>query len=265
MVHTKNTARKQHLGLPKARFPAVPTGRSERDLHYKVELQLPSEDTDWTTLTPTLMGTESPEVGRAIEWINAEHDNSPPQTIDEVCALVQDLRAHPPTPPPVKDPVMQADCELPATTTLPTPTLVVETVAETVHPPLILARRATATPAQGVPHPPTIATKCPSKEYHANEEVKQRPKWPKALSALREIRKLQEEVEPILPWQPFVRLIHELLFARGPYRIQRQAIQALRAAAEAYIVEVLGGGNLACMHRDRCTLAPKDIQLFHRL
>ena len=134
-----------------------------------------------------------------------------------------------------------------------------ETVTETVHPPLILARRAMATPVRGVPHPPTIATMCPRKDYHANEEVRQKPKWPKALSALREIRKLQEEVEPIFPWQPFVRLIHKLLFTRGPYRIQHKAIQALRTAAEAYIMEVLGGGNLACMHRDRCTLTPKDI------
>ena len=102
MACTKNTARKQHLGLPKARFPAVPTGQSERDLHYKAQLQLPSEDADWTTLMPTLMGTESPEVGRAIERINAEHANSPPQTINEVCALVQDLQANPPTPPQSK-------------------------------------------------------------------------------------------------------------------------------------------------------------------
>ena len=193
-----------------------------------------------------------------MDRINEEHANSPPQTINEVCDLVQDLRAHPPTSP-VKDPVIQVDCELPATTTLPTPTLFMETVTETVRPPLLLARRATATPAQGVPHPPTIATKCLRKEYRANEEVRQKPKRPKALSALGEIQKLQEEVEPILPWLPFVRLIHELLFTKGPYRIQRQAIQALRAAAEAYIVEVLGGGNLACMHRDRCTLIPKDI------
>ena len=98
-----------------------------------------------------------------------------------------------------------------------------------------------------------------------NEEVRRKPKRPKALSALREIHKLQEEVEPILPWLPFVRLIHKLLFTREPYRIQCQAIQALRAAAEAYIFEVLGGGNLACMHRDRCTLTPKDIRWFHRL
>ena len=210
---------------------------------------------------PTFTGTESLEVGRAVERINEEHANSPPQTIDEVCALVQDLCVHPPTSP-VEDP---ENCEPPAAIVSSTHTLHMETVAETVHPPLLLARRAMATPARGVPNPPTITTKCPRKDCHVNEEVRQKPKRPKALSALREIRKLQEEVEPILPWLPFVRLIHKLLFTRGPYRIQCQAIQALRIAAEAYIVEVLGGGNLAFMHRDRCTLAPKDIRLFRRL
>ena len=143
MVHTKNTARKQHFGLPKARFPVVPIGHSERDLHYQAQLQLPSEDADWTTLMPTLMGTESPEVGRAVDRINEEHANSPPQTIDEVCDLVQDLCVHPPISP-VKDP---ENCELPAAIVSSTPTLHTETVAETVCPPLLLARRATATPA----------------------------------------------------------------------------------------------------------------------
>ena len=113
-----------------------------------------------------------------------------------------------------------------------------------------------------MPNPPTVATKCPRKDYHVGEEVRRKPRRPKALSALREIRKLQEEVEPILPWLTFVRLILELLFARGLYRSNCQAIKALRLAAEAYIVEVFGGRNLACMHRDRCTLAPKDIRLF---
>ena len=150
MVRTKNTARKQHLGLPKARFPAVPTGHSERDLHYRTQLQLPSDDADWTSLTPTLTGTESPEVGRAVDRINEEHANSPPQSIVEVCAPVQDLQAHPPTSP-VKD---LENCEPPAAVVSSTPTLHMETVAETVHPPLILARRATATPVRGVPHPP---------------------------------------------------------------------------------------------------------------
>ena len=136
MVCTKNTARKQHFGLPKARFPMVPTGCSERELHYQAQLQLPSEadEVDWTNLTRTLTGTESPEVGRVVDWINKEHANSPPQTINEVCDLVQDLQAHPPTSP-VEDLVTQSDCELPnlpsdepvATTSSP-PTLYTETV-----------------------------------------------------------------------------------------------------------------------------------------
>ena len=275
MVYTKNTARKQHFGLPKARYPVVPTSHSERDLHYHTQLQLPSEadEVDWTNLTPTLTGTESPEAGTVVEPINEEHANSPPQTISEVCDLVQDLQVRPPTAP-VKDPVTQSDCELPnlpsgapVAITLSPPTLYMETVAETVQPHLLLARRATATsaPARGVPNPLTAATKCPRENHHVSEESRRKPKSPKALSALREIRKLQEEVEPILPWLPFVRLVHKLLFNRGPYRVQRQAIQALQVAAEAYIIEVLGGGNLACMHRDQCTLAPKDIRLFRRL
>ena len=228
MVHTKNTARKQHFGLPKARFPVVPTSHSERDLHYQAQPQLPSEvdEVNWTNLTLTLTGTESPEVGRVVEQINEEHANSPPQTISEVCDLVQDLRAHPPTSP-VEDPVTQFDCELSnlpsdelVATTLSPPTLYTETVAETVLPPLLLAQRATATPAsaRAVPNPPTIATKCPRKNHCVSEEMRRKPERPKALSALREIRKLQEEVEPILPWLPFVRLVHELLFYRRPYR-----------------------------------------------
>ena len=92
--------------------------------------------------------------------------------------------------------------------------------------------------------------------------MRRKAKKPKTLSALKEIRKFQTEVEPILPWLPFVRVIHELLFEQGPYRIRKEAIKALRVAGEQYLLEVLGGGNLACMHRDRCTLVPNDICLF---
>ena len=78
--------------------------------------------------------------------------------------------------------------------------------------------------------------------------MRRKAKKPKALSALKEIKKYQTEVEPILPWQPFVRVIHELLFEQGPYRIRKEAIKALRIAGEQYLLEVLGGGSLTCMH-----------------
>ena len=153
MVCTKNTTRKQHLGLPKARFSTVPTGRSERDLHYKAQLQLPSDDADWTSLTPMLTGTKSSEVGRAVDRINVEQANSPPQTIDEFCALVQDLWAHPPTPPS-QGSSHASGLQAASHDYTTNSHLFMETVAETVHPPLILAKTATAIPARGVPHSP---------------------------------------------------------------------------------------------------------------
>ena len=67
---------------------------------------------------------------------------------------MQDLRACPPTSP----------VEEPAVTTLPPPTLYTETVAETVCSPLLLAWRATATPARGVPKPPHCCNQVPQEE-----------------------------------------------------------------------------------------------------
>ena len=106
---------------------------------------------------------------------------------------------------------------------------------------------------EGLPQPPlTAATKCPCREFQqpSGEVARRKPKKPKALSVLREIKKLQTEVEPIITWRPFVRVIHELLFNQGPYKIRRDAIKGLRVAGEEYLIEVLGGGNLACMHRN---------------
>ena len=34
---------------------------------------------------------------------------------------------------------------------------------------------------------------------------------------------------------------------------------------EDYLVTTLEGANLACMHRNRCTLAPQDIRLYRRI
>ena len=52
---------------------------------------------------------------------------------------------------------------------------------------------------------------------------------------------------------------------RGPYKISRGALLALREVTEDHLVRVFEGSNLACMHRDWCTLAPRDIRLYHHL
>ena len=117
------------------------------------------------------------------------------------------------------------------------------------------------------PRPLTAATKCP-RLNPVHEEVaqpKRKPKRPKPLSALQEICTLQSKVDPILPWLPFVRLVHELLFEQGPYRIQKRAIHALWEVAEQHMVKLFERANLACMHSDRCTITSKDIRLLHRL
>ena len=139
-------------------------------------------------------------------------------------------------------------------------TVVSETVTETARPTLVLAKRATVTPLKH-PSPPTVAVKCP-RHHLVREEVQ--PKWPKKKpnqSALQDIRHLQTKVDSILAWRPFVHLIQETLFKQGPYKIQRKALMALCEVTEQHVVELFEGANLACMHRDRCTISPKDLRL----
>ena len=274
MARTKNTERKPSRP-PVARFPVIATGKAEREAHYRQKAAATTPTTeamDWTELNPTLPGSTSPALENTVNRLNEAHLGST-LTMDDVAEIVEDLYADPPTTPTdgaASEAARPEDRQdLPTTSTAPTGSVTSETTGQTSHPPILLARKAMATlvPRKGRPNPPTAAAKCPRQHFREPiEEVKSRRKSrPQALSALGEIKKYQTEVKPILPWLPFVRLIHELLFERGPYRIQREALHALRTSSEEYLVEVLSGGNLACMHRDRCTLAPKDIRLFRRL
>ena len=274
MARTKNMERKPSR-LPVARFPVIATGKAEREAYYrqKAAATTPTTETmDWTELNPTLPGSTSPALENTVDRLNEAHQSST-LTIDNVAEIVEDLYANPPITPTdgaaseAARPENRQD--RPTTSTAPTGSVISEMTGQTSLPPILLARKAMATlvPRKDRPNLPTAAAKCPCQHFREPiEEVKSRRKSkPKALSALGEIKKYQTEVKPILPWLPFVRLIHELLFERGPYRIQREALQALRTSSEEYLVEVLSGGNLACMHRDRCTLAPKDIRLFRCL
>ena len=60
-------------------------------------------------------------------------------------------------------------------------------------------------------------------------------------------------------------MVRDILNEQGPYKISRGALLALREVTEDHLVRVFEGSNLACMHRDRCTLAPRDIRLFRQL
>ena len=100
MVRTKNTTRKYPTGLPPARFPSIATGMEERNHHYQ-QLQLIGEEAptnDWTDLTPTFEEPVSPALDQAVDQLNQEYEELPPQSIEELSHLVEDLRDNPPTP-----------------------------------------------------------------------------------------------------------------------------------------------------------------------
>ena len=48
-------------------------------------------------------------------------------------------------------------------------------------------------------------------------------------------------------------------------RFTKEALQALRSGAEAYLLEILEKANLACGHAGRCTLKDKDIRFVRRV
>ena len=113
------------------------------------------------------------------------------------------------------------------------------------------------------------ATKCPRKEFQGNVQRTVKPKEPcqkpKCLTALQEIRKLQTSFYDILPFVPFGRLVQELCRELVEMHFTKEAIQALRSGAEAYLLEIFEKANLACQHAGRCTLQPKDIRFVRRV
>ena len=124
-------------------------------------------------------------------------------------------------------------------------------------------------PSVARPRLPTAAKKCPRKEFRGTAaqvaKTKEPSKKSKHLTALQEIRKLQTSFQNLIPFAPFTRLVRELCNELVEMRFTKEAIQALRSAGEAYLLEVLEKANLACRHAGRCTLQPNDVRLVRRV
>tara|TARA_B100000214_G_scaffold338109_1_gene283071 strand:- start:369 stop:875 length:507 start_codon:yes stop_codon:yes gene_type:complete len=97
-------------------------------------------------------------------------------------------------------------------------------------------------------------------------------RWKPGTVALRDIRKLQRSTELLIRKLPFSRIVRESAeqqasmssFPEG-VKFQKQAIEALQEATEAYLVDVFADTNLAAIHRKRQTVQPKDLQITRRL
>ena len=198
-----------------------------------------------------------PPLERVVSQLNAEFEQDPSQEMEQLADLVQDLHDNPPAP-----------SVLPATSQVLMPMVTSETVLETPVQPLLLAKRAVAglAPTKARPKPPTTAAKCPRKEFRDRQKpARRRKQKPSSLTSLQEIRKYKTECKPLLPFLPVIRVVRHILNEQGPYKISRGALLALREVTEDHLVCVFEGSNLACMHRDWCSLAPRDIHLCRHL
>ena len=287
MARTKNTARGGVAKrLPRASFKRhrTPVLKLKTNAVPSDGEDSPLQIDDWSTLEPTLPGGSSPEVEAAVERANAACPlpTPPPEGDQEatIGAILDELTAsaEPRTPSPLpilrspprspfEDGVLEDLPVVPNPTARPPPPLEPTVITETTQ---ATARSVQVVPSKTLARPnrPTIAKKCPRAEFSrdkAPSEVAPLEKKRKTLSALQEIRHLQTTYRPVLPLAPFTRLVRNILFGFGQYRITSEALDALRQATEQYAVVTLEGANLLTRHRDRCTLQPKDIRMARRV
>ena len=94
--------------------------------------------------------------------------------------------------------------------------------------------------------------------------------------ALRQIRKAQRETTPCIPRRPFERLVREITqnmaemnpnfdrIARN-LRFRHESINALREAAEAFIIGRFEDAQSCAIHAHRVTVRPCDFELVEKL
>lgn len=84
--------------------------------------------------------------------------------------------------------------------------------------------------------------------------------------AVREIMQLQGTTHLLIPRLPFQRVIREILQQfRVDFRLQGQAIEALRESSELYLVQMFSDALLCMIHAKRATLQVRDIHLLKAL
>ena len=84
--------------------------------------------------------------------------------------------------------------------------------------------------------------------------------------AIKEIKRLQEKTQVIIPRLPFQRLVRDICRTRNPdTRFSSQALQALQEAAESYLTGMFEDSLLCALHAKRVTVMVKDIQLARRI
>ena len=80
--------------------------------------------------------------------------------------------------------------------------------------------------------------------------------------ALRQIKHCQKGTEPLIPRASINRLIREIAQDyKTDIRFGKESIDAIRAAAEAHLINMFKAINLTAITRKQQTIHPKDIRL----
>ena len=87
---------------------------------------------------------------------------------------------------------------------------------------------------------------------------------------MKEIRRYQKSFANLIPRTPFARVVREIFqdnHYRSSYqfRIQASALDALRDAAESFLVRLFEDVQLCCLHAKRKTILPIDFRLALRI
>ncbi len=83
--------------------------------------------------------------------------------------------------------------------------------------------------------------------------------------ALREIRHEQSSTRQLIPNAPFSRIVKDIIedaTGSSEYRMRKDALQALQADCESYVVEMFNESNRIALHCGRETLVVEDLRIW---
>lgn len=125
--------------------------------------------------------------------------------------------------------------------------------------------KQTATKYSGKsPRPALVGGKL--KPYALGPKVRKNYRFKAGTVAIREIKKMQKSTDPIFPLAPFYRLTKSIMLENNPHvRVTKKAIEALREAVEAKLVELFENTNLCAIHAKRTTINETDMRLARRV
>ena len=78
--------------------------------------------------------------------------------------------------------------------------------------------------------------------------------------ALRDIRRYQQSIAPLIQFKPFERLTREIAQKYGEMRFQLNAIHLIREAVEVFLVRTFNLTQLSAIHAHRITINDRDMR-----